>query len=100
MDRADRQASSFQRPKSSQSVSLNPPSHIEKYRLSQLKSLPQLLLTENSIPVTFKEWQDSLRVESVITKSTHFVALTEYPRISPHRAAWVSFLSPHLTPSL
>jgi hypothetical protein len=41
----------------------------------------------------FNEWQDSLRVESVITKSTHFVALLEYPRNSPHRAAWVSFLT-------
>jgi len=42
----------------------------------------------------FNEWQDSLRVESVITKSTHFVALLEYPRNSPHRAAWVSSLTP------
>ena len=42
----------------------------------------------------FNEWQDSLRVESVITKSTHFVALLEYPRNSPHRAAWVSFFNP------
>jgi hypothetical protein len=38
-------------------------------------------------------WQDSLRVESVTTKSTHFVALPEYPRNSPHRAAWVSSLN-------
>src|SRR5258708_20717587 len=50
-------------------------------------------LTPIRFAVTFKEWQDSLRVESVITKSTHFVALLEYPRNSPHRAAWVSFLS-------
>jgi hypothetical protein len=42
---------------------------------------------------TLSVWQDSLRVESVTTKSTHFVALPEYPRNSPHRAAWVSSLS-------
>ena len=51
------------------------------------------LLTPVGFAVTLNEWQDSLRVESVITKSTHFVALLEYPRNSPHRAAWVSFLS-------
>jgi hypothetical protein len=50
-------------------------------------------LTPIRFAVTFNKWQDSLRVESVITKSTHFVALTEYPRNSPHRAAWVSSLS-------
>ena len=43
---------------------------------------------------TLNVWLDSLRVESVTTKSTHFVALPEYPRNSPHRAAWVSSLSP------
>jgi hypothetical protein len=53
-------------------------------------------LTLNGFAVTFNEWQDSLRVESVITKSTHFVALPEYPRNSPHRAAWVSSLKRHL----
>jgi hypothetical protein len=52
-------------------------------------------LTPIRFAVTFKEWQDSLRVESVITKSTHFVALPEYPRNSPHRAAWVSSLKAH-----
>src|SRR5258706_8860188 len=52
-------------------------------------------LTPIRFAVTFNEWQDSLRVDSVITKSTHFVALPEYPRNSPHRAAWVSFLSCH-----
>ena len=50
-------------------------------------------LTQTRFAVTLNKWQDSLRVESVITKSTHFVALLEYPRNSPHRAAWVSFLS-------
>lgn len=50
-------------------------------------------MTRNRFAGTLKKWQDSLRVESVITKSTHFVALTEYPRNSPHRAAWVSSLS-------
>ena len=50
-------------------------------------------LTPIRFAVTFNKWQDSLRVESVITKSTHFVALPEYPRNSPHRAAWVSSLS-------
>ena len=53
-------------------------------------------MTPIRFAVTFKEWQDSLRVESVITKSTHFVALLEYPRNSPHRAAWVSFFKPPL----
>jgi hypothetical protein len=53
-------------------------------------------LTTISFAFIFNEWQDSLRVESVITKSTHFVALLEYPRNSPHRAAWVSFLT-HLS---
>ena len=48
------------------------------------------LLTLGDFDVTLDKWQDSLRVESVITKSTHFVALPEYPRNSPHRAAWVS----------
>jgi len=52
------------------------------------------LLTQTEIPDIFTEWQDSLRVESVITKSTHFVALLEHPRNSPHRAAWVSILRP------
>src|SRR5260370_30328629 len=51
------------------------------------------LLTPPGNPITLEKWQDSLRVESVITKSTHFVALPEYPRNSPHRAAWVSSLS-------
>jgi len=50
-------------------------------------------LTPNPIVSTLSEWQDSLRVESVIAKSTHFVAVPEYPRNSPHRAAWVSSLS-------
>src|SRR5580693_6776435 len=54
------------------------------------------LLTQTEIPDIFTEWQDSLRVESVITKSTHFVALLEHPRNSPHRAAWVSTLSPFI----
>jgi hypothetical protein len=51
-------------------------------------------LTPNAFRTTLRKWLDSLRVESVTTKSTHFVALTEYPRNSPHRAAWVSFLTP------
>lgn len=50
-------------------------------------------LTGLAIHAILREWQDSLRVESVITKSTHFVALREHPRNSPHRAAWVSFFN-------
>jgi hypothetical protein len=57
------------------------------------KDLQRWVLTTIRFAVTFNEWQDSLRVESVITKSTHFVALLEYPRNSPHRAAWVSFFN-------
>jgi hypothetical protein len=54
----------------------------------------QFPLTPREFRTTLWEWQDSLRVESVTTKSTHFVALPEYPRNSPHRAAWVSSLTP------
>src|SRR5665213_104269 len=50
-------------------------------------------LTLLGLSLTLETWQDSLRVELVITKSTHFVALPEYPRNSPHRAAWVSLLT-------
>jgi hypothetical protein len=50
-------------------------------------------LTPIQFRTTLSVWLDSLRVESVTTKSTHFVALPEYPRNSPHRAAWVSSLS-------
>ena len=78
-------------------MSANSSSAVSKERLNPYKSitsnLPILSLTPPDFRFTFKEWQDSLRVESVITKSTHFVALPEYPRISPHRAAWVSSLS-------
>jgi hypothetical protein len=62
------------------------------------------LLTQPAFATTLNTWHDSLRVESATTKSTHFVALPEYPRNSPHRAAWVSslnpqFLRPLLTPT-
>jgi hypothetical protein len=51
-------------------------------------------LTLSRFHTNLIKWPDSLRVESVTTKSTHFVALPEYPRNSPHRAAWVSLLNP------
>jgi hypothetical protein len=51
-------------------------------------------LTLSRFHTNLIKWLDSLRVESVTTKSTHFVALPEYPRNSPHRAAWVSLLNP------
>ena len=57
------------------------------------------LLTRFGNRIILEKWQDSLRVESVITKSTHFVALQEYPRNSPHRAAWVSLFNPLFSPS-
>ena len=57
--------------------------HIQYFRLTLSRFHTNLI-----------KWPDSLRVESVTTKSTHFVALPEYPRNSPHRAAWVSSLSP------
>jgi hypothetical protein len=38
-------------------------------------------------------------LSQLLTKSTHFVALPEYPRNSPHRAAWVSFLNPTKLPT-
>ena len=65
-------------------------------RFGLFRGIHKCRLTPIRFAVTFNEWQDSLRVESVITKSTHFVALPEYPRNSPHRAAWVSFLTREL----